>query len=120
MIEKNELIQLFNGAKEYISQGISVVPINDDTGIRMIAYSNPKKVKYTKDPDAIFKLLANASGNVKLAIITGKLSKNLECIDIDEHYKAGISAEYLKTIKEYYPEIYDKLRIEKTKNNGLH
>ena len=120
MIEKDELITLFNGSKEYIAQGISVVPINDDTGVRMIAYSNPEKAPDTKNPDAIFNLLANAKGNVKLALITGELSKNLECIDIDEKYKAGISAEYLGIIKEYYHEIYDKLRIEKTKSNGLH
>lgn len=120
MIAKDELIKLFNGAKEYIEQGISVVPINDDTGVRMIAYSNPNNTPDTKNPDVIFNLLANAKGNVKLAIITGELSKNLECIDIDERHKAGISAEYLSVIKEYYPEIYDKLRIEKTKNNGLH
>ena len=120
MIEKDELIKLFNGAKEYIEQGISVVPINDDTGVRMIAYSNPNNTPDTKNPDTIFKLLSNSKGNVKLALITGELSKNLECIDIDEKYKPGISAEYLGVIKEYYPEIYDKLRIEKTKNNGLH
>ena len=60
MIEKDELIKLFNGAKEYIEQGISVVPINDDTGVRMIAYSNPEKVSDTKNPDTIFKLLYNS------------------------------------------------------------
>lgn len=120
MIDKQELIKLFNGAKEYIAQDISVVPINDDTGVRMIAYSNPKKAPDTKNPDTIFKLLSNAKGNVKLALITGELSRNLECIDVDEKYKPGISAKFLNVIKEYYPEIFQKLRIEKTKNNGLH
>lgn len=118
MTESIYLLKLFEESKKLIAQGISVVPINDKTGYRLISYS--KRPGDTKDLDIIFKAMSNCTEDLKLAIITGELSKNLECIDIDEKYKAGISAEYLKTIKEYYPDIYDKLRIEKTKNNGLH
>lgn len=118
MTESEYLLKLFEGAKKLIAQGISVVPINDKTGYRLISYT--KRPDDTKDLDVIFKAMSNCTEDLKLAIITGELSKDLECIDIDEKHKAGISAEYLKTIKECYPEIYDKLRIEKTKNNGLH
>lgn len=118
MTESAYLLKLFEESKRLISQGISVVPINDKTGYRLISYS--KRPDDTKDPDIIFRAMSNCKEDLKLAIITGVLSRNLECIDIDEKYKAGISAEYLSVIKEYYPEIYDKLRIEKTKNNGLH
>ena len=118
MTESAYLLKLFEESKKLITQGISVVPINDKTGYRLISYS--KRPDDTKDLDIIFRAMSNCTEDLKLAIITGKLSKNLECIDIDEKYKAGVSAEYLSTIKEYYPEIYDKLRIEKTKNNGLH
>lgn len=118
MTESTYLLNLFEESKKLIQQGISVVPINDKTGYRLISYS--KRPDDTKDPDIIFRAMSNCKEDLKLAIITGELSKNLECIDIDEKHKPGVSAEYLKTIKEYYPEIYDKLRIEKTKNNGLH
>ena len=118
MTESTYLLKLFEQSKKLIAQGISVVPINDKTGYRLISYS--KNPDDAKDLDVIFRAMSNCTEDLKLAIITGELSKNLECIDIDEKYNAGVSAEYLKTIKEYYPEIYDKLRIEKTKNNGLH
>lgn len=118
MKESTYLLNLFEESKKLIAQGISVVPINDKTGYRLISYS--KRPDDTKDLDVIFKAMSNCKEDLKLAIITGELSRNLECIDIDEKHKPGISAEFLKTIKDYYPEIYDKLRIEKTKNNGLH
>ena len=117
MTESSYLLKLFEESKNLIRK-TSVVPINDKTGYRLISYT--KRPDDTKDLDVIFKAMSNCTEDLKLAIITGELSKNLECIDIDEKHKAGISAEYLKTIKEYYPGIYDKLRIEKTKNNGLH
>ena len=110
MTESANLLELFEESRKLITQGISVVPINDKTGYRLISYS--KRPEDTKDLDVIFRAMSNCTEDLKLAIITGKLSKNLECIDIDEKYKPGVSAEYSKTIKEYYPEIYDKLRFD--------
>lgn len=118
MITSDELIKLFTAAKEYISSGISIVPIDDITGRRLISYS--KNPDATKNLDEIFKILSASDGNLKLAIITGKLSKNLECIDIDEKYCPGISAQYLAIIKEFYADLYNRLRIEQTRNKGLH
>src|SRR5690606_41022203 len=49
-----------------------------------------------------------------VAIVCGRVSLNLEVIDIDSKYKEGISALLFGKIKEILPEIYDRIRVHKT------
>lgn len=55
-----------------------------------------------------------------VAIITGRISDNLEVIDIDSKYKEGISAMLFDSIEKFYPDLYKQLRIHKTPSGGYH
>lgn len=55
-----------------------------------------------------------------IGILGGKVSGNLEIIDIDVKYCPGIDAILFKDIELLYPEIWDLLRIHKTPSGGYH
>jgi replicative DNA helicase len=57
-----------------------------------------------------------------IGIITGKVSGNLEVIDIDIKHDPDkkIGIEYFDLIKSNLPELYDKLTIQQTPTDGFH
>ena len=55
-----------------------------------------------------------------VAVLAGKLSGELVILDIDTKYKEGIDARVFSDIKEWYPDLISKLRIEKTPSGGYH
>lgn len=55
-----------------------------------------------------------------VAIVCGKVSGNLEIIDIDSKYYEGISIILFKEIKSLRPDLYDKIRVHKTPSGGYH
>lgn len=57
-----------------------------------------------------------------IGIITGKVSGNLEVIDIDIKHDPDkkIAEEYFELIKSQLPELFEKLTIQKTPSDGFH
>lgn len=55
-----------------------------------------------------------------VAIVCGKVSGNLEVIDVDSKYKHGISAELFGRIRDLFPDLYSRLRVHKTPSGGYH
>ena len=57
-----------------------------------------------------------------IAVVCGKISNNLEIIDIDNKLDnaTAIFEDICKQIKHNQPKLFDKLVIEKSKNNGYH
>lgn len=55
-----------------------------------------------------------------VAIICGNVSGNLEVIDIDVKYKAGIDGALFSAIREIMPDIWPKLRIHSSPSGGFH
>lgn len=119
---------LFLAAKEFISQGFGVVPVrmvDEEIKGRIYKEKSPlfsfkQRKDEIKDNSKIFNWLTSKNIPLGIALVTGSMSKNLMCIDIDEKYNAGISKQYLSAIKEIYPELYSRLRIETTQNHGVH
>ena len=57
-----------------------------------------------------------ASGT-SLAVIGGKVSRNLECMDFDD---PSLFTPFLETLTEVAPDLQDKLVIRKTPSGGYH
>ena len=55
-----------------------------------------------------------------VAIVSGVVSGNLECIDVDTKYYPGIDATLLADINKFYPTLFPRLRIHKTPSGGFH
>ena len=59
-------------------------------------------------------------GTSSIAMICGKVSGNLEVVDIDSKYKAGCAAVLFADLNKLFPDLYQKLRIHKTPSGGYH
>lgn len=124
---KDNIITILNGAKDYIAKGFDVMPVRmADVSEKLKAksplFSFKTKREDCSNVDAIFQRMNYSDVENGLALVTGtKIGDNyLEVIDIDEKYQQGVSMIYLETIEKYYPNIYTKLRLETTINNGVH
>ena len=115
---------IFKELKSYIERGYSVMPVRmgdeGDKKAKSPLFSFVKNPEKCKDLDYLFKIMNYCTVELGMALVTGELSNNLMCIDIDEKYRAGIGREYLTTIEAIYPDLYSKLRIETTLNHGIH
>jgi hypothetical protein len=55
-----------------------------------------------------------------IAIICGKVSGNLEVIDIDVKYKPGIDAQFFTDLYRIFPDLHEQLRIHRSPSGGYH
>ncbi len=100
-------------AKAYIDAGLSVVPTSRDK-IPTI----PWKARQSQLP-TVEDIKREFSGNGNsVALVAGKVSRNLECIDFD--FKAAYLDEWLNLVDEVMPGLVDKLVIQKTQSGGCH
>ena len=123
-MNKTNLLSIFKEAKKLITQGVSIVPVRMvQEGAMPEKSPIPKWTKYQNEiitEQEFFNIINNARVDVGIAIIGGAVSGNLECLDVDDKHYPGIAHKFLLELKETYPELYAKLRIEKSKNNGVH
>ena len=116
---KNEttLLEIIKCAKEMLNNGYSVLPLRMP---EKRPIGNWKEFQEKHITPQLFFEKINTYDNVGIGVVCGKVSKNLECLDIDDKKFAGIGNRFLNELKEIYPELYVKLRIEKSINNGVH
>ncbi len=105
-------------AKKLISNGFSVLPLRMPDK-RPIGNWKEFQSKIITAQE-FFEKLNKHNGDVGLGIVCGTVSGNMECLDVDDKYLPGVAIKFLKELNETYPEIYSKLRIEKTINHGVH
>lgn len=55
-----------------------------------------------------------------VALICGAISGNVEAIDVDTKNKPGIDATLFSDIKEFFPNLWNILRIHRTPSGGYH
>lgn len=118
MKKESILLEIMTEAKDLIAKGYSVLPIQmpDKRPIGNWKIYQSQIIS----PQDFFQKLNKHNGDVGIALVTGAVSGNLEVIDVDEKHYHGISQKLLKELKEVYPDIYSRLRIEKTINYGVH
>lgn len=109
--------------EKMLADNLSLIPVRDKPqGDRpeKTPYQGWKKYQAEIITTAeLWAQMDNHSTNA-VAIICGKVSGNLEIIDIDVKYKPGIDAVLLSDIKSLYPDLFERLRIHKTPSGGYH
>lgn len=118
-----ELSKVWNQIEWLHSVGISLIPVRDKQEGDYPAktpYRGWKQyqVKQISLPDLWSQMEQHKTEAV--AIIAGKVSGNLEIIDIDVKYKPGFDAILFADLHNLYPELYQRLRIHKTPSGGYH
>lgn len=109
---------LLAAAYKYIENGICVIATDKEK--KSIVHWKKYQEHFSTMDDVEFMFeQPRAAG---LAIMCGKVSGNLECIDVDIKYdKTGtLWDEYTQAIKDNDEALFDKLKIVQTRSGGYH
>jgi hypothetical protein len=104
-------------AKQLISLGFSVIPV-DSLKRPMVAF---KRNGYTQNlPGSELDLMFDKSHGI--AIIAGKVSRNLICIDVDLKYDLTktLMPRLKERIRETLPDFFQKAVVQQTQSGGYH
>lgn len=122
------LAQVWSQVKELIADNISIIPVRDkdvttqagDTYLAKTPYKSWKEFQNRKVNEDELWMLMEEKDTTAIAIVCGKISGNIEVIDVDLKYKPGIDAILLNDIRTFYPDLFSRLRIHKTPSGGYH
>lgn len=112
----------------YLKLGISIIPVRDKDQLLTDGTTLPRKSPYGKwkrfqseiiTEGELFHLMEKFD-TTAIGMIGGKVSGNLEIIDIDVKNWPGIDAMLFSDIQNIYPDLFSKLRIHKTPSGGFH
>lgn len=105
----------------YLNSGINIFPVHDKGDhIKKPAVVSWKKyqTELIAKPELFY--LIEQLGTEAVAIVCGKISGNIEVIDVDVKNWYGIDAMLFQSIQTLYPDLWNKLRIHKTPSGGYH
>jgi hypothetical protein len=118
---------LWNQCKKLLADGISVIPIRDKDETspdgKVYTKKSPFKMRWQEyqqricSESELFFLLEKFE-TTAIATICGKISKNMEGIDVDSKYNTEILKPLFEAIKQQFPDI--KFKIAKTPSGGYH
>lgn len=126
--QTNQLKPVWSQVEKLLADGVSVIPVRDRDETLPNGQIAIKKSPYHKwkqfqtriaSKQELFYLIEQYNTSA-VATICGRISGNLEVIDIDVKWLPGIDARYFNDIKTLYPDIYNKLRIHKSPSGGYH
>ena len=110
--------------EKYLSWGISILPVrdkDDEYGVAKSPFGASWKAYQSSiiDKETLFDLMQKHN-TTAIGGIGGVVSGNLEIIDIDVKYKAGIDAVIFKDLQFLYLDTFSKLRIHRSASGGFH
>ena len=108
---------------DYLKLGVSLIPVRDKPDSKHAVktpYFGWLKYKEEIITEAeLFKQLEKFN-TTATAMICGKVSGNLEVIDVDSKNWVGIEVLLYEQIEKFMPDVWCKLRIHKTPSGGRH
>lgn len=121
------LAAVWSQVESLLNAGISVIPVRDKESVYQGRIFKPKipfkdwKIYQSEiiTKEQLWHDLEKFNTNA-IAMVCGTVSGNLEAIDIDVKYQAGIDAQLFAAIKEFYPDIGAKLRVHRSPSGGYH
>ena len=116
-----ELTPTWLQAKEYISMGLALFAVRDkaEQG-KQIKAPLERGWKDQRNTELTLYDKLQFFDTTGIGIICGNASGGLHVIDVDTKFLAGFDAILFADIKNFYPEIWEKLRIHKTPSGGYH
>jgi len=119
------LLPIWNEIEMYHKAGISIIPVRDRDdayGVAKSPFGGSWKVYQKKliELDVLFELMDVKYNTNAVGIIGGKVSGNLEIIDIDVKYYPGIDAILFADMDKFYPELFKKIRRHGSPSGGSH
>jgi hypothetical protein len=105
----NEITPTWKEAESLIDKGFSVIPIKKDKRPNLKSWKEYQSKII--DKSLLFDLIDKSEG---IALVCGFVSGNVEVIDVDTKYNPGFDATLFQDLRDFYPNIYKRLRIQKT------
>lgn len=119
-----ELLPVWSEIEKYLDWGISVIPVRDKPSGSFAAKTPYGQWKQYQEKivskNDLFEMMDTKYNTTSVALVCGKVSGNLEVIDIDVKYKEGIDATLFMDLKELYPDILRKCRVHRSVSGGFH
>lgn len=114
---QTQIEELWTTAQSWLSLGYSVVPCYGSKKRPSISSWRDYQSRFI-EPSQLWEGFSRAD-DPALAVICGQVSGNLECIDVDiKHNPEGVT--YLIAIRDLYPDLAARLRVEGTPSEGFH
>lgn len=111
----------------YLSQKVSIIPVRDKpqtyNGREYTVKSAYPWARWQKEiatEAEMYHEIIERRETTGFGIVGGKVSGNLEIIDIDTKNWAGIDARLFSDIKSFFPDLFNKLRIHQSPSKGYH
>ncbi|MFN3327785.1 MAG: bifunctional DNA primase/polymerase, partial [Fervidobacterium pennivorans] len=114
----NEITR-YNLFLSYLQHGLAIIPIIPGTKKPAVAWKMYQERLPTKEE---LRIWFNTKKFFDIAVVAGKVSGNLEIIDIDNHLgdADNIFWEWKEILINTRQDIWDKLLIQKTQSGGYH
>lgn len=117
------LAAIWSQVTNLLEDGYSLIPVRDKPENNRPAKSPyPYWKKYQErivTPAELWEQMEKFNTSA-VAVICGKISGNLEVIDIDVKWKPGIDSKIFSDIRQLYPNLWDRLRLHKSPSGGFH
>lgn len=123
-----ELAAVWSQIEQLLADKISLIPIRDRQETNKNGEILPAKTPYGPWREFQNRIISKEElwtemekrNTTGIAIICGKISGNLEVIDVDVKYHPGIDARLLTDLRAFFPTLYSRLRIHQSPSKGLH
>lgn len=120
---QDTLSAVWGQVEAMLAAGVSLIPVRDKE-----EEGKPPKTPYARWKDYQSRIITAEElwhemehhNTTAVAMICGKVSGNLEAIDIDVKNWAGIDGLLFSAIRDLYPELFAALRIHSTPSGGYH
>ena len=121
---QHSLQSIWQQIETLLAQNISLIPVRDKQDGQKAAktpYGSSWKQFQSRivDKQELWHMMEQYN-TTAVAMVAGKVSGNLEIIDIDVKYNAGIDATLFADLQRFYPDLFPKLRIHRTPSGGFH
>ncbi len=123
-----KLQDVWKEVEDLLADGFSLIPVRDKEEINKYGEPLAPKTPFGSwkefqhriiTKQELWETMENRNTNA-VAIVCGKVSGNLEIIDVDVKYKPGIDITILNDLRSFYPQLYSRLRIHQSPSKGLH
>lgn len=117
------LAAIWSQVTELLNGGYSLIPVRDrEENGRPAKSPYPAWKQYQSQIISAGELWEQMEkyNTSAIAVICGKVSGNLEVIDIDVKWKPGIDAKLFSDIRLLYPELWERLRLHRSPSGGFH
>lgn len=119
--------EVWQECEYYLDNNISIIPVRDKpqswNGREYpVKSAYPWKQWQSKiiSKGELMHLMTDKYDTIGFGIVAGKVSGNLEIIDVDVKNWQGIDAMLFQDLKAIYPDLFNKLRIHQTPSKGYH